>query len=131
MVGASALSAQNTSATHSGWGLVFDRASNRMHAARLEDLTSRTAVDVAQWIISKGFIAEDRFARAVLRFTQRISHVGSNPALLTSDVVLSRAILVIGYDDLRLAARVALVLIESTQAVFCFPQWSQALSPSR
>ena len=112
MVGARALGAQNTSATHSGWGLVFDRASHRMHATRPEDLTSRTAVDVAHRIISKGFIAEDVLLAPILRLTQRLAHVGSDPARLTSHVILSRPILGISDDDLRLAARVALVLVE-------------------
>src|SRR6266478_407530 len=112
MVGARALGPQNTSATHSGWGLVFDCASHGMHATRPEDLTSRTAVDVAHRIISKSFIAEDVLLASRPSFEKRISHVGCDPALLTSHVILRRPILGISDDDLRLAARVALVLVE-------------------
>src|SRR6266550_6778309 len=120
MVGARALGPQNTSATHSGGGLVFDRASHRMHATRPEDLTSRTAVDVAHRIISKGFIAEDVLLASRPGFEKRVSHVRGDPALLTSHVILSRPILGISNDDLRLAARVALVLIEQLQQFFVF-----------
>src|ERR1700720_2240060 len=112
MVGARALGAQNTSAAHSGWGLVFDRASHRMHATWPKDLTSRTAVDVIHRIISKGFIAEDVLLASRAGFEKRISHVGCDPGLLTSHVILSRPILGISDDDLGLAARVALVLID-------------------
>src|SRR5436190_6462895 len=112
MVGARALGTQNTSATHSGWGLVFDRASHRMHATRPEDLTSRTAVDVAHRIISKGFIAEDVLLASRAGFEQRVSHVRSDSSFLTAYVILSRPILGISDDDLSLAARVALVLVD-------------------
>jgi len=45
-------------------------------------------------------------------FEKRISHMRCHPALLTGHVILSRPILGISNDDLRLATRIALVLIE-------------------
>jgi hypothetical protein len=87
MVRASALSTQNTDRTHSGGCLIFDRSANGMHSARLECLTGGTAIDVTQWSVSKSFIAKDRSLAPVLRFTQRISQVRRNPALLTGDAV--------------------------------------------
>ena len=73
MVRASALSTQNTDRTHSGGCLIFDRSANGMHSARLECLTSGTAIDVMQWSVSKSFIAKDRSLAPVLRFAQRVS----------------------------------------------------------
>src|SRR5437763_62469 len=120
MVRASALSTQNTDRTHSGGCLIFDRSANGMHSARIECLTGGTAVDVMQWIVSKSFIAKDRSLAPVLRFTQRVSQVRRNPALLTGDEVFGRAILVIGYHRLRLGACVALMLIDQGHELFIF-----------
>ena len=120
MVRAGALSTQNTDRTHSGGCLIFDRATNGMHAARLECLARRTEVDVAHQIISKGFVTEDVLLASRPGFEKRISHMRCHPALLTGHVILSRPILGISNDDLRLAARVALVLIEQLKQFFVF-----------
>ncbi len=120
MVRASALSTQNIDRTHSGGCLIFDRSANGMHSTRLECLTVGTAIDVMQWSVSKSFIAKDRSLAPVLRFTQRVSQVRRNPALLTGDEVFGRAILVIGYHRLRLGACVALMLIDQRHELFIF-----------
>src|SRR5439155_3995513 len=118
MVRASALSTQNTDRTHSGGCLIFDRSANGMHSARFECLTGGTAIDVMQWSVSKSFIAKDRSLAPVLRFTQRVSQVRSDPARLTGHVVFRRAILVIGYHRVHLAARVFLMLSEQVHQLF-------------
>src|SRR6266436_8662403 len=121
MMRASALGAQHTTPrTHSGGGLVFDRATNGMHAARLECLACRTEVNVAYRIISKDFIAEDVLLASRPGFEKRISHMRCHPALLTGHVILSRPILGISNHDLRLATRIAFVLIEQLQQFFVF-----------
>src|SRR6266404_2037827 len=109
MAGASALRTQNTSGAHRRRSFVFQCPANEMHSARLEDLTSRTAVDVSHWIVSKGFIAKDALVAPIMGFAGYISHVRGDTARLTSHVVLTRAILVIGDHGLHLAARVFLV----------------------
>ena len=112
MVRASALRTQNTSGTHPGGRFIFERPANGMQSAGLECLASRTAVNVAHCIVSKGFIAKDALVAPAVGFAGYISHVRSNPTRLTGHVVLTRAILVIGHHGLHLAARVFLVLID-------------------
>ena len=55
---------------------------------------------------------------ATAHFAGRISHMGCDPALLTRDEVLTRAILVNGYHNLRLAMGVLLVLRNQAHQLF-------------
>jgi len=89
-----------------------------MHSARLQDLTCWAAIDIADCVVAKRFIAKDAFFASKLRFAQRIAHVGANPPRLTRHIVFTGAILVIGHHDLRLAAGIALVLLEQVHQLF-------------
>src|SRR6266480_1894438 len=105
-----ALRAQDTSPTNSSTGLVFDPATNGIERKRLQALPGRTPIDVALGIVSKSFFPKQTLVMSAPDFARRISHVGCDPALLTGDEVLTRAILAIGYHDLRLALSVLLML---------------------
>jgi len=108
---ASALSPQHASRTHSGGGLVFNRPTNRMHPPRFEHLARWTKINIFARIVSKGVVAKDRVIVSAVSFHPGIPHVRRYAALVAPYEVLTRAILVIRHHNLRLRARVFLVLI--------------------
>jgi len=82
-----------------------------MHAARPENLTSRTAVDISYPIIGKSLITKNSVVISAVGFYPGVSHVRGDPARLALHEVFSRSILVIGDHDLGLAIGILLVLI--------------------
>jgi hypothetical protein len=83
-----------------------------MHSPRVKNLSSRTKINVARGIITKSFIAKNCLLSPLLGFAQRVTHMSSDPTLLASHKILTRAVFVIGHHNLRLATSVLFVPIK-------------------
>src|SRR5437762_10748150 len=113
-----ALCAQDTSRTHSSGGLIFKPVTQGLKANRFQTLASRTLINIALSIVGKSFFSKETSLLGPACCARCICHVGCDPPLLTGNEVLTRAILAIGYHDLRLALGVLLVLCNQAHQLF-------------